>query len=271
MPPRRLNDTQAERLLQALESLEYRQQLAARIAAKEGIQYKSAMRRLQRYIATASERRVFAHAPVAKVRIMRQEARALPAPFLPRPLPPPPPPKHRRPVQEPLIPSFFKPVPPSPLKPPPRRAKPQYPVTQYDYPAIKAYFDGNEDEAIEALDLQRRRAGREIINEPDLFRLAAELIDISNVEGADTINDKIRVFYRELASEDFEDIQDFTALLFNLPDWQISMILADLENGDTTFADWLDAWRDDDMSLDTEDSEYWALWREAYARIGKKG
>jgi len=58
MPERRANDAQVERLLHALKSdLSYRQDLAARIAEKENIKYASAMRRLQRYVTDAGEKR----------------------------------------------------------------------------------------------------------------------------------------------------------------------------------------------------------------------
>lgn len=255
---RRVNDAQTDRLLAALRSdLSYRQTLAKKIADREGIKYPSAMRRLQRYITEAGEKRSFARAPVQYQRSVRQIARQVstPPPPLRRPLPredvrmPPP-----RRMPEPLA----------------RYEEEEYEeedleYTRRDYDesdnyekrAIIAYFDGNTREAGRALGVDSR-----------LLDMVAAGTTISRSMGGAELDAAIIRWFETISDSDYEDIKDFDALLHNLPEWEIEIILDDLADGDTTLADWLDIWRDVDMDFDDllDNSEWWALWRAAYAK-----
>ncbi len=263
MKPRRVNDAQVERLLAAMKrDPKYRAQLAERLVAKEGVKkftptgkvsaeyqrrYKSTMRRFQRYVTEAGERRSFAKAPVEYQREVRREARAVP------PSPPP-------------LPELFKETAEryyEGQKPESKRARSlDYYQRQYLYKSIVAYHDGDTDNASEALGLSRRGA--------DLLSLAAEGegVSIGGMRGAGEVADAVAEFLDNLPFTDVQDIRDFHDLISNLPDWEIGMLLADMEDGDTTFADWLDIWRDNGMDYDDllNDSEFWRMWRAAYAK-----
>ncbi len=244
MPQRRANDAQVERLLHALKTdLSYRQQVARRLAEKDNIQYKSAMRRLQRYITEAGEKRSFVRAPKQYQRELRQEIRRLPPPMVPREAPK----VARRRIafeEEEEEEGEFD----------------SYEVQLNDLRAITAYHDGEIEETAKRLGLSTR--GEQLLD----LAVTGEGIDVLSMRGAGTLADHVREFLNELDSGSAQEIQDFSDLLYNLPDWQIGMIIEDMRDGETTFADWLDAWYDADMDLDTEDSEYWRVWRAAYAR-----
>lgn len=268
MPQRRINDAQVERLLEALHSLPYRQHLARQIAVQENIQYASAMRRLQRYITEAGERRVFAHSPAPKRQALRAAARQVPQALRPAPKPRPiPTPEPIRPYAPP---PFFKEIPAAEIPADYVRFSdraPQRDITAYDYWGVVAYHDGDQAEAVRELGLSRRA--------DSLLRIATtgDGVDIKGSRGSGEVDDAILDFYAD--HEDAQDVEDFTDLLHNLPDWNIGLIMADISSGQTTFADWLDSWRADHMvyrhygdpdDLDLEDSEYWELWRAAYSR-----
>lgn len=266
MPQRRINDAQVERLLSALQSREYRQQLARKLAAKEDIKYASAMRRLQRYVTTGAQKRTFARAPLDVRRATVKTARTLPVPadYLPKPKTIP---WAAEPEQLPLPaprPTFYRDdIPPAPVIPTYRETG-ERDVNNYDLRAILAYYDGDSDEAGRVLQTMGadNRAGR-------LLELAATSADVLAMRGAGRLSDAIREWFDVAGDEDAQDVEDFRDLLMNLPDWQIEMILEDMQKGDTSFADWMDAWRDANMDIDSEDNDYWRLWREAYARAKK--
>lgn len=275
MPLRRINDAQIERLLEALRDVNYRRELTHRILKREGVRqftpktktvtaeykrrYNSTMRRFQRYITESGERRSFARAPVQYQRETRKVARALPLPA-PRPLPEPieyePGPRVR--YEEPEA--------------PPSRFERERDVSLYDLRAVVAYYDGDIREAAQAMGVERievsRGGQRRYVDGERLLELATqgEGVDVFGMVGGEALREGVRELLSELPSADVQDIEDFHDLLMNLPDWQIGMILADMEDEHTSFADWLDAWRADGMDLDADDSEYWVLWRAAYAR-----
>lgn len=251
---RTINDAQVDRLLRALRRADnkpglsnYGKQLAKKIAARSKIAYRSAERRLQRYITGAGESRHFQSAPVRYQRELRQEARRTPPPL----------PLVKR---RPLLPT---------IAPPPRRViEPERPrieaeeiehTSLYEQRAIIAYFDGDTVEAGHALGVNSR-----------LLDLVSQGTIISRRMGAGRIDEGVRKLYDRLSTGDYQDIQDFSALLYDLPDWRIGLILDDLAEGNITFAEWLDAWHDDDMDIDADDSEFWVLWRAAYKRATGK-
>ncbi len=249
---RRINDAQRERLLRAMHDPQYRSQLARRLVAKEGLvrgqanyqrRYKSTMRRFQRYVTDAGEKRSFIRSPPVTQQQVRAIARELP---IPRELPP------IIPVRE--LPVEYYEAAESPF------ASGWRNVSRQDLMSIVAYHDANIEQAAQALGLNKRSAR--------LLELATveQRVEWEGLDGSGDLIDRARDFYKRLPAADVQDIEDFHDLLMNLPDWQIRMILDDLEDGETTFDEWLDAWRNDDMGLDAEDSEYWALWRTAYAR-----
>lgn len=252
MPKRRANDAQVERLLAALKSnLSYRQQVARRIAQQNNIKYDSAMRRLQRYITEAGEKRSI-HAPAAKEsrRELRADAR--------RHTPP------RAIVYEPGEQEQIA------------RDRDfgeydeeegeeeegdfdSYEVTLNDLRAVVGYHDGDITETAERLNLSPR--GEKLLD------LGTGGVDVLNMRGGGELQDRVREFYNDLETANYQDIEDFASLFFNLPDWEISMILDDIRSGATTFDEWLDAWHHDGMTLDDlTDSEFWELFREAYER-----
>ncbi len=254
MPPkkvtRRANDAQVERLLHALKTdLSYRQDLARRIAERDNIKYDSAMRRLQRYITEAGEKRSFARAPVEKRREVRQDYREYErrerevekrareeARIFER--------EARREEEEEEEEGEFD----------------SYEVQLNDLRAITAYHDGNVEETADKLSLSAR--GERLLD----LAVTGEGLDVLTMRGGGELADRVRDFFNDLDSATAQEIQDFSDLLYNLPDWQIGMILEDISSGATTFAEWLDAWYDDDMDMDAQDSEYWRVWRAAYKR-----
>lgn len=262
MPQRRINDAQTERLLASLQDLDYRQKLAHKLAQKENIKYASAMRRLQRYVTKGAEKRTFARAPVEIRRETVKLARRLPVPAdYERPQT-----ADRRPQKKDPgpRPAFFAEIPPADV------ARVFHPseereISNYDLRAILAYFDGGSDEAGEAMS----KYGADSSRSARLFELASSGVDVLQTRGIGRLTDAVRDWFDEISSEDVQDIEDFIDLLMNLPDWQIQMILEDMANSESTFADWMDAWRDSGMDIDAEDSEYWRLWRAAYARAKK--
>jgi hypothetical protein len=292
---RKVNDAQVERLLDAMKrDPKYRAQLAERVVAKEGVnkftptgkisaeyarRYKSTMRRFQRYVTDAGEKRSFAKAPVEYQREVRREARAVP--------PPTPPP--REPRFDPGIPSRelerlqergedydededederdYS------LTPGPgredqdrehdRRARSlEYYQRQYLLKTIVAYHDGDSDNAADHLGLSRRGA--------DLLSLATdgEGVAIGNMRGAGELKDAVADFLDSLPNADLQDIRDFHDLISNMPDWEAGILLADMEDGDTTFSDWVEIWRDNGMDYDDllTDRDFWIMWRAAYAK-----
>lgn len=262
--PRRVNDAQVERLLAAMKDARYRSELAKKLVAKENVKqftrtgkttaewkrrYSSTMRRFQRYVTTSGEKRSFARAPVVYQREARAVARELPA------LPParslPLPSQVSRPKSQ-VEEEEFELTPPS--------YESTRDISLYDLRAIVAYYDGDVNEAARSMSLSDR--GERLLD----LAVTGEGVDVLAMRGAGELTDQARELFDSLPSRDAQDIDDFHDLLMNLPDWQIGMILADLEDENTTFADWLDAWRDDGMDLDVSESEYWALWRQAYAR-----
>lgn len=251
MPERRHNDAQVDRLLAALKSdLSYRQKIARKIADKEKIKYNSAMRRLQRYITEAGERRSFARAPVEQRRVVRQIARREPLPETVGRWD-----QQTRRIEIPERPIIDRRPDPADYQP---RFEPEPESTSlYELRAIVAYFDGDTREAGRALKVDYR-----------LLELAAGGTTITRRMGGGKIDEGVERLYRRLSAEDEQDIQDFSDLLYNMPDWEIGVILDDLADGDTTFADWMDVWRDSGMDYDElkDDGAYWALWRAAYAK-----
>lgn len=263
MPQRRSNDSQVERLLAALKTdLSYRQDLAARIAKKEGIKYASAMRRLQRYITEAGEKRSFIRAPVAYQREVRQDYRERERQEY-----------ERRARERQLAPEHID-----------RREGLRierelyeeedagedegefdtYDVHLNDLRAVISYHDGNLKDAARALGLSSR--GEQLLD----FQLRADLADtqtnVLRMKGGGEIEDGIRGFLNNVDAATAQELQDFADIFFNRPDWQIGVMLEDLRAGGTTFADWFDAWESDGFDSQAENSEYWRVWRAAYAR-----
>lgn len=268
MPIRRANDAQVERLLQALHSLPYRQDLARRISQQENIAYSSAMRRLQRYITEAGERRTFTRAPKAKVKIMRAAARQVPRDLRPTDVKIT---RYEPPVIEsPGRPSFYKEIEPAEIPEdyiPYSERESLRDINQYDYWAVVAYHDGDAKEAAQTLDLSPRGE--------NLLRTATtgDGVAIQGAAGSGEVDDAIRDFYAD--ADDAQDVEDFYDLVNNMPDWNIGIMMEDIRSGGTTFSDWLDRWHEDHMiyrewgkydASDLEDSEFWELWRAAYAR-----
>lgn len=260
MPQRRANDAQVERLLHALKTdLTYRQQVAARIAKQDNIKYASAMRRLQRYITEAGEKRSFARAPKPYQREIRQDYR-----------------EREREIEKPRTEDRL------PRRSPERVSEresyrdeddnededegeyDEYDVHLNDLRAVISYHDGNLKEIAKALGLSRR--GEQLLD----FQIRADSADtqanVLNMTGGGDIRDGIREFFNEIDEDVAEEIQEFSDIFFNRPDWQIGVMLEDLRGGGTTFADWYDAWESDGFDSQAEDSEYWRVWRAAYAR-----
>lgn len=245
MPQRRANDAQVERLLHALKTdLSYRQAVARRIAQKDNIKYASAMRRLQRYVTEASEKRSFVRAPVQYKRELRQEGRSV---------------ERERREQEQRSEERLR-VQDRIFAREEKSEFDSYDVQLNDLRAIVAYHDGDVDETADRLGLSER--GARLLD----MAVTGEGADMLGARGGGALADSVREFFNDLDSATAQEIQDFSDLLYNLPDWQIGMIIDDMRSGQTTFADWLDAWVSDGMDLDAEDSEYWRVWRAAYAR-----
>lgn len=264
MPEHRANDAQVERLLHALKTdLSYRQDLAARIAKKDGIKYASAMRRLQRYITEAGERRAFVRAPVEKRREVREDYREYERQARERQQ------EQRR--QELIgkreVERDF------------RRQELEdefeeededegefdaFDVHLNDLRSVIAYHDGDTTETARALGLSRR--GEQLLD----FQVRSDKADASanvlTMQGGGAIEDAIRDFLNTVTRDTAQELQDFSDIFFNRSDWEIGVILNDLRNGNTTFADWFDAWEHDGFDSDATNSEYWRVWREAYKR-----
>lgn len=273
--PRRVNDAQVERLLDAMRrDVNYRSALAKRLVASEGIapgspeyqrRYKSTMRRFQRYVTEAGEKRSFARAPVEYRREVRREARHVqPPPVLPAPSPP---------LSVDVTPDEYDEIDeydegedegePYASGTPIHDSRRD--IREYDLPTleqtVRAYYDGDIDEAARELSLSERAA--------DLLDMATtgEGVDVSGMRGAGELQDALGDFLADLSPSDLDDVWTFHDLLMDRPDWEIGVILDDLEDERTTFADWMDAYRAD--GYDVEDvvrSQYWELWRAAYKR-----
>lgn len=269
--PRRINDAQVERLLANMRDVSYRRALTIALLKREGVKqftptgrttaehkrrYASTMRRFQRYTTSAGEKRSFARAPIAYQRPVRAVARVLPAP---RQLPAP---KAVRQYDEATEYERERSLRGFQLEPDRAPSDVDFyePSSNAILRAMRAYYDGDVPEAADAMRLSQR--GERLLE----LATDGEGVSITSMRGAGEVYDQVRETLEGLPYSDVSDIQDFHDLLQNLPDWQIGMILADLEDENTTFADWLDAWRDDGMTLDANESEYWALWRAAYAR-----
>lgn len=273
MKQRRVNDAQVERLLAAMRAdSKYRAELARRLVEKEGVKkftptgkvsaeysrrYKSTMRRFQRYVTEAKEKRSFTRAPVEYQREVRREARAVPPPS-----PPVPPPRYDLDSSERYGRDELTPPSTSRDKESQRARSLKYYQRQYLLKAIVAYHDGDSDDAANALGLSGRGA--------DLLSLATNGVGVSigNMRGAGEVQDAVASFISELALTDLDDIRDFHDLLSNMPDWEAGILIADMEDGDTTFSDWLDIWRDNGMDYDDllTDRDFWVMWRAAYAK-----
>jgi len=260
MVRRLANDAQVERMLTAMRSVQYRSALARRVVVEgEGYKpgtadykrrYKSVMRRFQRYVTdSGTERRSFTRAPVKYQREARAVARAIV-----------PPETKRRELPAELAPGFELPKWYETEEKPETEEEFGRDISTYDLRAIVAYYDGDVSEAAGAMGLTAR--GERLLS----LATEGEGVDVFRMRGAGELSDKARELIEGELAADVQDIEDFHDLLMNLPEWQIGMILDDLEDSNTTFADWLDAWRNDGMDLDTDDSEYWAIWRKAYAR-----
>lgn len=240
MPQRRSNDSQVERLLHALKTdLSYRQDLAARIAEKENIKYASAMRRLQRYITEAGEKRSFTRAPVEQRRVVREDYREHERQEIQR--------EQRLKLQDRIF------------------VREEQRVHLNDLRAVISYHDGNLRDTARALSLSKR--AERLLD----FQVRSDLADthanVLEMTGGGEIQDAIREFLNEATPGTAQELQDFAEIFFNRSDWEIGIILEDLRSGKTTFADWMDAWTDDDFNPDAQNSEYWRVWREAYARV----
>lgn len=267
MPERRANDAQVERLLHALKTdLSYRQALAAKIAKQDNIKYASAMRRLQRYITKAGEKRSFAAAPVQYRREVREDYREYERQARER--------EQRLRVQDRVFERERE-----------RDFRRQeledefegeeeeesegeydtYEVHLNDLRAVISYHDGSVKETAKALGLSKR--GEQLLD----FQIKSDLADTSanvlEMRGGGQIEDGIREFLNSVTYDTAQELQDFADIFFNRPDWQIGVMLEDLRRGGTTFADWYDAWQADDFDSQAEDSEYWREWRAAYARV----
>lgn len=278
MKQRRVNDAQVERLLDAMRrDTRYRSELARRVVISEGFspdatkgtqayedyqrRYRSTMRRFQRYVTEAGEKRSFARSPKEYQREVRRAARQVePPPALPPPERELPPHALERYYEDEGEPEEYE--------EPERMAEPhdsRRDLSEYDLPTleqtIRAYHDGDLDEVARELDLSERAT--------DLYELATtgEGVDIERMRGAGEILEALGGFLDGLSDADLSDIRTFHDLLMNLPDWEIGMIIQDLEDGSTTFADWMDAYEQDNYDIeDVEDSAYWELWRAAYKR-----
>lgn len=271
MKQRRVNDAQVERLLEAMRrDPKYRSELARRVVTDEGVapgtpeyqrRYKSTMRRFQRYITEAGQKRSFARSPVQYQRQVRSEARQVPPPPI---LPPP-----ERELPPHALERYYEDIGEpeeeyeeyEPAAPHDSRRD----LSEYDLPTleqtVRAYYDGDLDEAARELNLSERAA--------DLLDIATtgEGADVDGMRGAGELRDALADFLDNLSGPDLGDVRAFHDLLMNLPDWQIGMIIEDLEDGHTTFADWMDAYREDGFDIeDVEDSQYWEIWRAAYKR-----
>ena len=254
MPERRANDLQVERLLHALKTdLSYRQDLAARIAEKENIKYASAMRRLQRYITDAGEKRSFARAPKPVQREVRQDYREYERQVKPEPEPIT---RRERIVEHEYAEDEDEDEGEGEYD--------SYDVHLNDLRAVIAYHDGDIKETAKALGLTRR--GEQLLD----FQVKVDAADtganVLKMTGGGAIEDGIRNLFNEVTRDTAQELQDFADIFFNRPDWQIGVMLEDLRTGGTTFADWYDAWQTDGFDSDAENSEYWRVWREAYKR-----
>lgn len=260
MPDRRINDAQVERLLHALKTdLSYRQNLAARIAKKENIKYASAMRRLQRYITEAGEKRAFARAPTPIQRDIRQDYRQREYEIAARERQLTPERVERREilrVERDLWDETDEGEEAGEFD--------SYEVHLNDLRAVISYHDGDIKETARALGLSQR--GERLLE----FQLKSDAADthanVLKMKGGGAIEDGVRNFLNAVDSETAQELQDFADIFFNRPDWQIGVMLEDLRSGGTTFADWFDAWAADEFNSEAEDSEYWRVWRAAYAR-----
>lgn len=283
--PRRYNDAQTNRFEAALPDLAYRQRLArkhAKIKLNDPLPekgsdklkaYNSRMRLFQRYTTTATEKRSFKHAPIEIKRQIRKDARAVPLPkhvTKPKPKPKPKPaPDIFEPKPRKKPPVIFEPPEVYRTDEPPPIFTSERDINNEDLAALIAFHDGDVREA--SKELKTGRVGA------NLLEMAGSGVDIagSNLDDARTLRDRAGDWFARLDADVYEDVDDFATLLHDLPAWQITMILDDLKNGETTFEDWIDAWRNDgkpqiilygkkDNTL--AESEFWALWRDMYGR-----
>lgn len=272
MPQRRINDAQTEKLLSALQSLPYRQKLAEKLAQKENIKYASAMRRLQRYVTTGAEKRQFARAPLNIRRATVKQARRLPVPsdYLPKYKPQVRPKLEQIPL--PVAIPYRQDIPPFPglsKTKKPKRVQGRT-VDNYDLRALLAYYDGDADAL--AIDLAPYGSDRRTAA---IFELAAKGVDVMEAGGIGRVTEAVRDWFAETDAGDVQDIDDLSDYFRDIPEWIIEIMLEDLAAGDSAFSDWMDAaradgmvfrsWTDEDYS-DLEDSEFWKVWRAAYAR-----
>lgn len=287
MPTIRRNDAQTDRYLAALRSInpntgkrDYLVSQIRKIAkvkpnavisqlppAKQK-EYKAVRRRLERWVTTATEKRSFERSPVQYKREARAVARKSPIPkYVQAPVKPKPKPRPEPPPREYEPPPVFR-------EPPAyeydedeleeietRRARPrERDIDSYDLRAIVAFHDGDIRETNRALD-----GGR---SGPGLLELVGTGVGVQGLEGADRLIAGAREFLDTLDDDELQDVTDFTTLLNNLSDWQIDVILTDLELGATTFQDWMDAYRDSNEDIDMPESEFWELFRRSYGKQG---
>lgn len=254
MPKRLANDAQVERLLYALKTdLAYRQSLAKRIAARDGIKYDSAMRRLQRYITEGEQRRDLRSAKATPYRKeLKQEGRALPPPTVSVPL--------QREITRVRYERLEEED-----EDEDEGAYDDYPVENQDILSVIAYHDGDIRETAKALGLSRR-AAMQLDALVVSYEADAALDVIRSVDGVE-LQYAVRDFLNNLDPDDARDIEAFHDGLLQgeMADWRIGLIMRDIESERTTFDDWVDAMMHD-LEYPEEVSEFWRLWREVYNR-----
>ena len=262
MPKRLANDAQVDRLLHTLKTdLTYRQQLAKRIATRDGIKYDSAMRRLQRYITEGTERRNIRSRQAAPYRKeLKQEGRALPPPV-----------RTISVTEEPYVP--YEPRERYQYEETDEEEEEEeapgpydtYPVENQDLLSVIAYHDGDIKETAKALDLSRRAAAQldMLVNSYEADAAVDIMQSVDRVE----LEFAVRDFMNSLDANDRRDIEAFHDGLLQgeMADWRIGVIIRDIESERTTFDDWVEAAMHD-LEYPEDTSEFWALWREAYKR-----
>lgn len=276
MAKRLANDAQVDRLLKALkDDLSYRQQVARRIAERDNIKYDSAMRRLQRYVTDAGQKRDIRSVAAAPYRKeLRQEARQVERTYRP---------VRREPEPERYEPSrgsryqFFDDEDSYDEEDEdeeeegesesggPGRPYDNYDIQSQDLLAIIAYHDGDTRETARELDLSPRAGGQLGM----LLRSyeAGAPIDVMSSVDAVELEFAARDFMNALAGDDRSDIEAFHDALMSgeMADWRIGVIVRDIEAGRSTFDQWVDAYYHD-AQYEDDLSEFWALWRAAYGR-----
>lgn len=98
------------------------------------------------------------------------------------------------------------------------------------------------------------------------YEADAALDVMRSVDGVE-LQYAVRDFLSNLDADDARDIQAFhdSLLQGEMADWRIGLVMRDIQDGRTTFDDWVDAMMHD-LEYPEETSEFWQLWREAYNR-----